>query len=463
MQSKVENHIRQKDLLHRGATVLLGVSGGPDSMALLYLFKELQEKWDLHLVVLTIDHGLRGSESKEDSSYVEAMCKKWKIQCIETFLDVPSYKHKKQIGTQLAAREMRYAFFEKKMEELQADYLALGHHADDQTETILMRMTRSTNPSALKGMMEKRRFGTGFLIRPLLGVTKQEIEEYLEDNKINPRRDPSNLEDAYTRNYFRLHVIPHLEKKNPNLNHTLQRLSRNVVEDDHYLREQAEKLVEEAVIFKKNPSAAVVNIDVFSSFPFALQRRAFHLILSYLYQDIPESIDYIHEDKFFDLLCSQNPNASLDFPAGLLLTKAYQKLILQFSQPQSAPFCYQLETPGQLVLPDGTIICASIEHSLAKESKDTIFLYADGVSLPLYVRTRKPGDRMSIKGLQGSKKLKDIFIDEKVPKQEREKWPVVTDACDRIVWLAGLKKGAVEVNKESGIFIKLHVDKKEYF
>lgn len=461
MEKKVEAFIQARKLLHHGATILVGVSGGPDSMALLHILSGLRRKWELRLIVLTIDHGLRGEESQADTHYVKSICKEWQIECIETFLDVPSYKEKNKAGTQLAARELRYAFFKEKMAEFKADYLALGHHGDDQTETILMQLTRNVS-SSVTGMQPKRDLGEGSLIRPLLSVSKQEIEAYLQEKGIDPRRDPSNAEDSYTRNYFRIHVIPHLKAKNPNLNQHMQKLSEIWLEDEAYLKTEAEKVIGTAVFLEKNPKKAVIQIDALISFPFALQRRAFHLILRYLYQEIPDGIGFIHEEQFFDLLCNPNPNASLDFPAGLMLIKAYQELIIQFPQPQSAPFYCQLQVPGQVVLPDGSTIRSSIEHSLTDESKNTFLFHADEPELPLFVRSRRPGDRMKIKGMQGSKKLKDIFIDEKIPRSERDKWPVVTDASDRIIWLAGLKKGIRESNEKAVVLIKLQYSKNGY-
>lgn len=455
----MEQYIRKKKLLHRGAIVLVGVSGGPDSMALLHLLVHIRHEWNLRLVAVTIDHGLRGEESREDTAYVKKKCADWGVECIETFLDVPAYRAEHGIGTQAAAREMRYSFFEKKMEQLQADYLALGHHADDQAETMMMRFVRHTNPSVLRGMQEKRKFSRGFLIRPLFVVEKQEVEEYLAEHGIEPRRDPSNLEDAYTRNYFRLHVLPLLKAQNPQLPHHLQRLSRKWGEDEEYLEEQAKEVVEKAVSFSEIAKGAVIEIDAFLAFPRALQRRAFHLILTYLYRNIPKDIDYVHEDQFFDLLSSTNPNATVNFPAGLKLIKAYDQLAIRFPQPQSAPYQRLLKIPGRLALPNGSIIYASMENSPDEKSRQTFTFDASGIELPLIVRTRKSGDRMHVKGMRGTKKLKDIFIDEKIPKQERDEWPVVTDSQGRIIWLAGLKKGMVDQKEEPAEFIKLCYDK----
>lgn len=256
MKDSVLTFIKQNGLIEPNSTILVGVSGGPDSMALLYFLHSIREEWNLHLVALTVDHQLRGEESKEDLRFVETRCNKWEIEFCGTSLDVPSYKERKHVGTQVAAREMRYQFFSEKMKEYSADYLALGHHGDDQVETMLMGFVRSTNSRAMSGMPVKRPFTNGMIIRPFLGLTKNKIKDYCQKHDIPSRLDPSNLETNYTRNYFRKYVLPLLKKQNSNIHTTVQQLSKSLQSDEDFLTLEAERLVERVVSFHTREKSA---------------------------------------------------------------------------------------------------------------------------------------------------------------------------------------------------------------
>lgn len=194
MENIIASFIKRHQLLRKNTTVLIGVSGGPDSMALLHFLYSIRETWNLRLIAVGVDHQLRGAQSLADLHYVSEVCLKWNIKFVETSIDVPSYKRDRRIGTEIAAREVRYQFFAEQMDNFQADYLALGHHGDDQVETMLMGLVRSANSSAFSGIPVKRTFATGQIIRPLLCVTKATIQAYCKKNQINPRMDPTNLE-----------------------------------------------------------------------------------------------------------------------------------------------------------------------------------------------------------------------------------------------------------------------------
>lgn len=425
-------------------------------MALLHMLCAIREEMSLRIVALTVDHQLRGVASKEDADYVENTSRAWGIECVRCEVDVTGLKKKQQIGTQLAARELRYRFFHEQMEAYQADFLALGHHGDDQIETMLMRFVRSADPGAVQGIPVRRPFAGGELIRPLLGTAREEIEAYCREYGIKARLDASNEETAYTRNYFRKTIIPLLKEKNPSLHDTMEHLSEAMREDEIFLKKEAEKAAAQVVNFDKNGESARFEIAAFKSFPIALQRRVYHLILNYLYNPLPDQLTYVHEAQFFALLDSGKSNISFDFPHGLKLIKSYNKASFVFwnaSQEQS--YELELNIPGELKLPGGDLLKATFAEARKEETTYTFFVPLESVELPLYVRTRRNGDRMSWKGLSGSKKLKDVFIDAKIPQRERDGWPMVADAAGKIIWLIGLKKAAQEIEKGRNLYICL--------
>ncbi len=460
LNRKVTQFINKHDLFEKGTTILVGVSGGPDSMALLYYLNSIKDDWGLRIIALTVDHQLRGTESLEDLQFVQQKCREWNIEFKGTSVDVPDYKRQYKVGTQVAARELRYNYFYEQMELFHANCLVLGHHGDDQAETMLMRLVRSADSQSLAGIPVKRPFAKGLIVRPFLCVTKDEIWQYCRRHDIESRIDPSNQETTYTRNFFRKHVLPLIKEKNSNIHTTIQHLSETLHADQSYLKQQAEKMTHDIVLFDKKNKFLSFSIPTFKTYAFALQRRAYHLILNYLYIDLPKDLSYVHEEQFFSLLHHQTGNTRLDFPEGLKIEKSYDQIRISFNQ-DGRPDSYHklLEVPGRAVLPDGSVIIAEYVENSLEQSEFTFVCYKEQVELPLHIRTREQGDRMRWKGLKGSKKVKDIFIDAKIPRFQRENWPIVTDNQGTVLWLVGLKKGQPAKRVLGASLIQLYYDK----
>lgn len=457
MEKCVFKFINQHQLIKKGATVLVGVSGGADSIALLHFLHSSRDRWGINVIAISIDHQLRGEESLLDLEFVRDTCEEWGIPFVSDSLDVNAYKEKNRLGTEVAARRLRYQFYSKQMEAFQADYLALGHHGDDQIETMLMSLTRSASSTAFSGIPVKRKFATGWIIRPFLCITKLDIENYCKKVNIKPRVDETNFDTTYTRNYFRKFILPLIKEKNSNIHTTIQHLSETLHEDEKYLQEKASEMVQNLVDFNTKWNTATFEIQTFKMKPRALQRRALHLILNYLYNDLPSDLSYMHEEEFFSLLYSKKANTRIDFPSKLRVEKSYEKIIFRFTQSlgdEDNSFHERLTIPGKVNLPDGSVVSAQM-NSNKEQSKVTYGFYSSQVALPLHIRTRKPGDRMSWTGLNGSKKIKDIFIDEKVPIDKRNSWPILVDNNDEILWLIGLKKGNPKVTQMEGQWIQI--------
>ncbi len=445
--SKIDDFTAEHQLLHPGAIVVVGVSGGPDSLALLHYLLQRKEKDRLRLIAAHVDHMFRGEESEQDMRYVESLCKELGIACEAARIDVKKYQEQYGLGAQAAARECRYAYLESVMKTYNADYLALGHHGDDQIETILMRLVRGSTSKGYAGIPAKRAFASGMIIRPLLAVTKTEIEEYCCEHYIEPRIDPSNEKEAYTRNRFRKHVLPYLKQENPNVHERFQFFSKFIQEDEAYLQELAfEKM--NKVVKKKDKNNIVLSIPAFESLPMPLQRRGIQLILNYLYEyKLPSSLSSIHIEQALAFLRRSHPSGSLDFPAGLKVIRTYEECSFSFKQEKALPFSYMLSVPGTVVLPNGDELTAEVSKKFPSSHDSFTFIgLSKSISVPLIVRSREGGDRMTIKGMNGTKKIKAIFIEEKVPKLQREEWPIVCDAQGNIVWLPLLKQSALAVS-----------------
>jgi tRNA(Ile)-lysidine synthase len=445
MIEKVKNFIHRHQLLKQNAVVLVGVSGGPDSLALLHLLWSMKDEWNIFLVAAHVDHMFRGKESEDDLHFVVRFCRELGIRCETKQINVKEYQLKTNLTAQEAARECRYQFFKELMEKYQADFLALGHHGDDQIETILMRLTRGSTQEGYAGIKAKRPFATGHIIRPLLAVSKSEIEAYCRRNNLEPRRDPSNEKDVYTRNRFRHHILPFLKDENPNVHEKFQQFSERMTEDENLLEELTKEKMN-TVIKEKSKSSVIMNRNEFCQLPLPLQRRGIQLILNYLYEKIPSSLSSVHIENVLSFLSGEHPSGTLHFPKGLKIVRSYDIGVFRFEEKKGSPFYFTLSFPSRLPLSNGYEIISTQTENFPDEVKgnDWFVIDPDDVTFPLIVRNRRQGDRMKVKGMNGTKKVKTIFIDEKIPLEERDQWPIVEDADGNILWIPGLKKSIFE-------------------
>jgi len=455
---KLIEYIREQNI-RKNSTVVVGVSGGPDSMALLHALYSIHKEYSFHLIVAHVDHMFRGQESYEDLLYVSEWCQQYAIQFESTRVNVPLFMDETGQGSSLAARNCRYAFFDEVMQKYNADYLALAHHGDDQIETILMRLVRGTSSKGIAGILPKRFFSCGEIIRPLLALTKKDLEDYCKAQNIVPRIDPSNEKNTYTRNRFRHTVLPFIKNENPLAHERFNEFSMQQVEDEAYLMELTKKHLNKVI---RNKDSGTINIDIllFQSMAISLQRRGIQLILDYIYEEIPSNLSSSHIRKIIGMVREGKTTWKLDFPKGLKVYRSYNDLLFTFEEKKALPYEIIVEIPSTVVLPNGMSLIVKIEEEKVEPSNDTFCIPLKSVSLPIIVRTRKDGDRMSLKGMNGSKKIKDIFINEKVHQSLRDEWPIIIDQLGSILWVPLVKKSAYEqpyLNQEHSPFLVMKV------
>lgn len=247
LEEKVLNTIKKYELIQNGNNIVIGVSGGPDSMALLNILISLKEnkKIDCNLVVAHINHGIR-KEADEETEYVAEFCKKHNISCYIKKKKVEELAKKEKIGTEEAGRKLRYSFFEEVAKNVNASKIATAHTANDNSETVLMNIIRGAGTSGLKGIEVKR---DGKYIRPLIKCSRKEIEEYCTKNKLNPKQDKTNKENIYTRNKIRNQLIPYIEENfNPSIISSLNRLSELANQENEYIENQVKRAYNEILI-----------------------------------------------------------------------------------------------------------------------------------------------------------------------------------------------------------------------
>jgi tRNA(Ile)-lysidine synthase len=462
VENKVEEFINQHHLFPEGATIVVGVSGGPDSMALFHFLYNRKDLYGIRLVCCSVDHGLRGEASKEDLALVRNTAESWNIPFEGIFVDVSSLKAEKGIGTQEAARELRFKAFGTTLSKYASSYLALAQHGDDQIETMLMQHVRGGFGRSLAGMPVRREMPWGQIVRPFLCVTKEDILEYCDTYKIPYRQDESNLSDNYTRNRFRHYVLPFLKKENPRVHQRFQQQSEWLYEEEAFLDDLAmEKL--ESVTLIKTFKSYVLSLTRFETFPVPLQRRILHLILNYLYQsnDWKPMHQTIHIDLLLKWLNEANTSGEWSLPGPLEARKVYDEFIIKVHDESSGTITLdekELPLPGKLLTAIGEFNLEVLDKSDEPIGDQSTFL-ADrsAIHLPLSLRSYRSGDVMRVFGDSGSKKISRLFIDQKIPKEWRHKWPIVLDGEGNILWVPLLKRSHLApCNPETSSVIKIN-------
>lgn len=439
---EVYNFIKNKIGLEPNDTIVVGVSGGPDSMALLYILNEFKKKLDLKIVCAHVNHNKR-VESEQEKIDLENYCKANNI--IFEYIKITKWGDD---NFHNEARSVRYNFFEELVMNYGAKYLMTAHQGDDLIETILMRIVRGSTLKGYSGFSRIVDKGTYKIVRPLITVTKDEIMEFDKANGIKYAIDQSNNEDHYTRNRYRHTVLPFLKHEDPKVHKKFLKYSEILLEYSDYVDKEANK------VFNKVFINGNLDIDKFNELDNIIQTKIIYTILEKIYGDDLLIIGAVHVELIFDLIKSNKSNSIVHLPNNVIVIKSYNELSFSFDDDESSE--YEIEIDDRVNLPNGKII--EIVDESIDTSNYTIRLSSNEVKLPLYVRNRKDGDRIEVKGLNGTKKVKSIFIDEKIKISDRDYWPVVLDATDKIVWIPGLKKSKLDkkITEEYDIVMKYY-------
>lgn len=409
-------------------TLITATSGGPDSMALLSLLIKLSKTKKITIICAHVNHNLR-KESQEEAIMVEKYANENNL--IFEKMEINHYEG----NTENYARTQRYNFFEKLIKKYNATYLLTAHHGDDLTETILMRMVRGSSLKGYSGFQEITDKETYKIYRPLITKTKDELLNYVKTNNIPYAVDKTNFSEEYTRNRYRLNILPILKKENKSVHLKFLKFSETLkLYDDHINKEANEKLNK---VYQNNN----LNLKLFENEDELIKRKILYQILNNLYYKNISLITDNHVELILNIIESSRPNLKINLPSKVLVIKNYQNLYFtQNTEIKSYSFTFE----DKVILPNDKIL---IKEETEDTSNYTIRLNSKELSLPLIVRTRQNGDKMEIKNLNGHKKIKDIFINEKISETARNSWPILTDQNNQIIWLPGLKKSKFDKQK----------------
>lgn len=444
-----------------GDVMVVAVSGGPDSVALLHILSLISRRPEaqLKLVVAHVNHGFRPAESAEEATFVQALAESygWPFELAE--FDVPSYKKEHGLGGQEAARKLRYQFLQQTAEKYGAVSVALAHHADDQAETVLLRLLRGSGLNGLGGMRIKRREKNVELIRPLLRMYKTDLMGICREAGLRYVTDSSNFSNKYARNAIRLDVLPFLGQYNGRLVQSLNRLSILADSEDDYMAKSAADAFER---FAARDESGIIRLETeaLAGLHVALQRRLIKLILTYLPLSTDES-DFAKVEAVRRGALQESPTTwRIDLGGGAFCLREYGVLSFLLTGKERAAFSHLVEAvPASVdIAESGGVLSLRLlddmpglpELKPLTLSRNEVLFDADELLFPITVRSRLPGDSMQVMGLAGSKKVKNIFIDEKIPPSLRDVIPIVTDATGRIIWIPGVRRSGWGLVKKQG-------------
>lgn len=434
LHARISAVIRAKQLFRPGDRLIVGLSGGADSTALLDLLATLPS-FPLRLVAAHLNHCLRGPDSDADEQFCRELAARYDIPFESRRVDVRAMAAADSRNLEDAGRRSRIAFFDELAGTWQAAAVVLAHHADDQAETLLMRLLRGSGMTGLAGMPWRN--GRGY-VRPLLGITRSEIEAYLAERRLGWHEDASNQDRTLLRNSIRHELLPILERYNPAVRKALATTAGILSEEDGLLEARTRQVAEQSCRFMDG--VASCDIPLLKSHPPALQRRLIRLMLLRLAGNL-EHVTRRHLEDILRMTTAARPNLRVDLPRGLVAAREYDTLVIAArDEPAQTEMELTIPGPGSYRLPGGALLrieFSGLPLNPAGEATTACF-DADRMPFPWHVRTFRPGDRIQPLGMTGRKKVKDIFIDAKVPLARRALTPLVF-CGDELIWVVGLR------------------------
>jgi len=438
LSDKVMKYIKENLMFDKGDKVIVAVSGGPDSTCLLYILNGLKEELGITLVGAHINHCLRGDESDKDEEYAKETCESLGMNFYSKKVDIHKISEERNLSCEMAGREIRYDFFKELIVKLKANKVALAHNANDQAETILMRIMRGTG---IAGMIGIRPVRDKIYVRPILHLSRKKIENYCMINNISPRIDKSNLENIYARNKVRLELIPYIEENfNKDIVKTLNRLSDIVKTDNEYLENVSQKEFENCC--EIDEQRVIINKSAFALHEAILSRivRSALLVVNHnLY-----NFEKIHISNIIDLQ-KHDTGKSIMLPQNIIVENSYGDIQIYIYVKAIEDY----NNEYYLKINEKNII-----HSLNKVIKIDVkskmqymefigndyikYFDYDKIVEPITLRYRKDGDKFTPLGMTGNKKINDLFIDLKIPKAKRNEIPLICFGND-IGWVVGYR------------------------
>ena len=446
--------------------VLVGVSGGPDSVCLVHVLNQIKKSLGVRLHIAHLNHMLRGAPSDGDARYVERLGRSLRIPVTVESLDVEAYRKEHKLSLEEAAREVRYDFFARAAKSVGAECVALGHTEDDQVETVLMHLVRGAGIAGLRGMLpitDMHPCGPGKLrvIRPLLEVTRKETEDYCSYYNLSPCIDSTNASLDYTRNRFRHELMPLLREYNSNVGAAIRRVTHSAADDLSFIESEVEKVWSDAVCV--NPVGITINTAAVLALHPALQSHLLRRVMSETLGDLVD-IEAVHIERMMEAL-RKPAGRRISLPRGLKFYVSYDTCLLAKDAADVCPLpaigrgC-RLKVPGVTLLP-GWRVRVDIVQPGERADGFKACIDADASGIDLTVRHRRPGDRFQPLGMSNAKKLQDFMVDAKIPSTWRDRVPLICSR-DSIIWVAGWRiSDSVKITESTKKVLRISFERAE--
>ncbi len=420
--------------------VVIGVSAGPDSMCLLNILQKKTNK----IIVCHINHNVR-KESIEEEEYITRYCKDNNL-----ILEKMTIKDYQENNFENEARKKRYTFYEETLKKYNSNTLLLAHHGDDLIETVLMKIARGSNIEGYAGIKEITNIKNYQIIRPLLNYTKEDILKYNKENNIKYYIDNSNKNESYTRNRYRIHILPFLKKEDKYIHKKFIKYSKTLIEYDDYIKREVQKNIKN--IYIKN-TILIKELNKLDKF---LIKNILYYILNDIYQNKNNIITEKHIENIISTINNNKPNLKIDLPLEKEIIKEYDKLIIKEKEIEEKN--YKIELKEKLEIRNLIIKKTNNEE---KDGNEVCRINTQDIKMPLYLRNRKKGDYIILKGSNNRKKIKDIFIEQKIPISKRNTYPLLVDAEDNIIWIPNIKKSKFCNKKNENYDIIIRCNERE--
>ncbi len=432
MREKVISTIEKYGMIEKGDGIVVGLSGGPDSTCLIHVLSTIKELYDLRIYAVHLNHMIRDEEALRDEQYSKNLANTLDIPFFSKQIPIENYAKDKRISTEEAGRLLRYDFFDEIARKTGAKKIALAHNMNDQAETMLMHFIRGSGLSGISGIKPVR---AGKYIRPIIACSRMEIEEYCSINNLNPVIDSTNKENIYTRNRVRLELIPYIQKYfNPNLVESLYKVSDIIRDEDEYLHSRT------FIELDRIKTEDGVDINSFNLLHISLRRRMIRVMIEGVKGNL-DGIESKHITDCIEFIEKKRTGKTIALPEGIECIIQYE--VFKISKKEEInDFEYSLKIPGSIYINESDCV---VNIKIIKKNElyfiDSEFIKYfdyDKMKGDMTARNKRDGDFIYPKGMKGRKKIKNIFIDKKIPREVREKTLLIALESE-VVWIFGLR------------------------
>ena len=470
---KVEHTLITRRLVRAGDTVLVGVSGGPDSVALVHILLDLAPKFSFQVAIAHLNHGLRRDESARDEAFVVSLAEQLDLRVHVERQDVRRYQKKFRLSLEEAARQVRYRFYDAIASKFGYEKIALGHHSDDNAELILMYLLRGSGPLGLSGIPPLR---DAKIIRPLIDIKRTEIMDYVAVKSLDCVVDSSNRDSQYLRNRVRNRLLPELKAEyNPKLVESLNRLASILHAEERWIESLIQPIFEKVIVFEK-PGRIGFDISQLNQQNIAVRRRLIRKAVFKVKGNL-RRMAFVHVEAALKLAQKAAASGALDLPDRIRIYRQNDVLTISAEAqnlrhvassapvPSTPDYAYRLCKTGEIFIEEAALKIRFSEITQKRTSDwrpcgqgmRTVYLDMDKIRFPLVIRNFRPGDRFSPLGMNGRQKLSKFFIDHKVSRAERKKCPILLSR-NEIVWVVGHRlDNAVKIGAQTRRILKAEV------